>query len=245
MAAHLAPRGTHYVIPWPRRSWEVPAEGCFSAAMMLMMNDGALIMSGLRRSVPLLRFQELPRKLSRWEEHRIARSASRVRRDFHLWSRDHRHDHSCKHPRCIEEREGHCSCFILWEDRRAVPDRPAGLERGSAQEAIRVLMAKGFIDIRALSHLVKKALADGDMDTALGHLERMRMIANVCHNLPGDFQPRRSKVRERKAIESLRFLLRELDPGDRAAQWVAGQLEDRGFDYVRVLQDRIKWKQPR
>ncbi|SDI00466.1 hypothetical protein SAMN05421505_13020 [Sinosporangium album] len=106
-------------------------------------------------------------------------------------------------------------------------------------------MAKGFIDIRALSHLVKKALADGDMDTALGHLERMRMIANVCHNLPGDFQPRRSKVRERKAIESLRFLLRELDPGDRAAQWVAGQLEDRGFDYVRVLQDRIKWKQPR
>ncbi|MBN6057923.1 hypothetical protein JYK22_38740, partial [Nonomuraea sp. RK-328] len=162
-----------------------------------------------------------------------------------VWSRDHRHDHSCKHPRCVEEREGHCACYTFSEDMRTARDRPAGLERGSAQEAVRGLMATGFVEIRAVSHLAERALADGETDTVLRHLEHMRMIANLCHNLPGDFLPKRRKARERKAIESLRFHLRELDPDDRAAQWVAGHLESRGFDYVRVLRDRIKWKHAR
>ncbi|GAA3473364.1 hypothetical protein GCM10018965_079170 [Nonomuraea roseola] len=106
-------------------------------------------------------------------------------------------------------------------------------------------MARGFVEIRACSHLVKDALAAGKTDTALRHLEHMRMIANVCHNLPQDFHPKRPKIRERKAIESLRFHLRELDPDDRAAQWVMRQLEDQGFDHVRVLRDRTKWKHAR
>ncbi|GAA3654937.1 hypothetical protein GCM10022224_017490 [Nonomuraea antimicrobica] len=238
-AAHLASGGTHYVIPWPRRSWDVPVKGCISAAMVLRMNDGALIKSGLNRPVPMLRFQQLPKTLSRWEEHRTARRARGIRRDFHVWSRDHRHDHSCKHPRCVEERDGHCACYTFSEDTRTARDRPAGLERGSAQEAVRGLMAKGFMEIRAVSHLAERALADGETDAALRHLEHMRMIANVCHNLPADFLPKRRKARERKVIESLRFHLRELGPDDRAAQWVAGHLEGRGFDYVRVLRDRM------
>ncbi|MBB4920603.1 hypothetical protein [Streptosporangium saharense] len=106
-------------------------------------------------------------------------------------------------------------------------------------------MAKGFVEIRAVSHLAERALVDGKIDTALRHLEHMRMIADVCHNLPGDFLPKRRKARERKAIKSLRFHLRELDPDDRAAQWVAEHLESAGFDYVRVLRDRIKWKHAR
>ncbi|MET9249662.1 hypothetical protein [Nonomuraea sp. NPDC003709] len=242
LAAHLAPGGTHYVIPWPRRPWDVPVEGCISAAVVLRMNDGALIKSGLHRSVPMTRFQQLPKTLSRWEEYRTARRAKGIGRGFRRWSRDHRHDHSCEHPRCVEERAGHCSCFTFMEDRRTARDRPAGLERGSAQEAVRLLMAMGFMEIRADSHLVKRALAAGETDTALGHLEHMRMIADVCHNLPQDLFPKRRKIRERKAIESLRFHLRELDPDDRAAQWVVQQLEAQGFDYVRVLRDRIKWK---
>ncbi|MET7463223.1 hypothetical protein [Nonomuraea sp. NPDC005501] len=127
----------------------------------------------------------------------------------------------------------------------STPPRPAGLEHGSAQEAIRVLMAMGFIELRAGSHLVKRALAAGETDAALTHLEHMRMIADVCHNLPKDFFPKRRKTRERHAIESLRFHLRELDSDDRAAQWVVGQLERQGFDYVRVLRDRTKWKHAR
>ncbi|MFI6787395.1 hypothetical protein ACIBG4_08685 [Nonomuraea sp. NPDC050383] len=244
-AAHLAPGGTHYVIPQPRKSWDVPVEGCVSAAMVLRMNDGALIMSGLHRPLPMLRFQQLPKTLSRWEEYRTAWRARGLRRDFHVWSRDHRHDHSCKHPRCVEEREGHCACYTFSEDLRTARDRPAGLEHGSAQEAIRVLMAMGFIELRAGSHLVKRALAAGETDAALTHLEHMRMIADVCHNLPKDFFPKRRKARERHAIESLRFQLRELDPDDRAAQWVVGQLESQGFDYVRVLRDRTRWKHAR
>ncbi|MFC0861868.1 hypothetical protein ACFHYQ_06130 [Sphaerimonospora cavernae] len=240
MAAHLAPGGIHYVIPRPRKSWDAHVEGCFSAAMMLRMNDGALIMSGLHRPVPMLRFQQLPKTLPRWEEYRTARRATGIRRDFHVWFRDHRHDHSCKRRHCIEEREGHCSCFTFLEDMRTARDRPAGLEMGSAQEAIRLLMARGFVEIRADSHFVQRALAAGDMDAALRRLAQLRLIADVCHNLPHDFFPKRSKIRERKAIESLRFHLRELDPDDRAAQWVVRQLEDQGFDYVRVLRDRIK-----
>ena len=55
-ATHLAPAGTHYVVPWPRRC----AEGCVSVAMELRMNDGALIRSGLNRTLPIPRFQRLP-----------------------------------------------------------------------------------------------------------------------------------------------------------------------------------------
>lgn len=245
LAAHLAPEGTHYVIPWPRRSWEVPAEGCISAAMVLRMNDGALIKSGLHRPVPVRRFQQLPKTLARWEEYRTARRARGIRRDFGVWSRDHRHDHSCKHPHCVEKRAGHCSCFTFLDDMRTARDRPVGLERGSAQEAIRLLMANGFIEIRAASHLVERALAAGEPDTALRHLKQMRMIASLCHNLPQDLFPKRFRIRERRAIESLRFHLRELDPDDRAAQWVVGRLEAQGFDYARVLRDRIKWKHAR
>ncbi|MEV0351088.1 hypothetical protein AB0H88_35345 [Nonomuraea sp. NPDC050680] len=245
LAAHLAPGGIHYVIPWPRRSWDVAVEGCISAAMVLKMNDGALIKSGLNRPVPVPRFQQLPKTLSRWEEYRTARRAKGIRRDFYVWSRDHRHDHSCKHPRCVEERDGHCSCFTFLEDMRTARDRPAGLEHGSAQEAIRVIMAMGFIELRAGSHFVKRALAAGETDAALTHLEEMRVIADVCHNLPQDFVPKRRKTRERHAIASLRFHLRELDPDDRAAQWVVRQLQDQGFDYVRVLRDRTKWKHAR
>ncbi|MFI7697036.1 hypothetical protein ACIBQ6_48785 [Nonomuraea sp. NPDC049655] len=245
LAAHLAPGGTHYVIPWPRRSWEAPVEGCVSAVMLLRMSDGALIMRGLHEQVPLLRFQQLPKTMSSWEEYRTARRARGIRRDLHVWSRDHRHDHSCKHPHCLEERAGHCSCFTFLEDLRTARDRPAGLERGSAQEAIRLLMASGFIEIRARSHLVEHALADRETDAALRHLKQMRMIANLCHNLPQNFFPKRAKARERLAIESLRFHLRELDPDDRAAQWVVRQLEAQGFDYVRVLRDRIKWRHTR
>ncbi|GII59195.1 hypothetical protein Pth03_75840 [Planotetraspora thailandica] len=136
-------------------------------AMVLRMNDGALIKSGLHRSVPVTRVQQLPRTLSRWEEYRTARRARGIRRDFHVWSRDHRHDHSCKHTHCVEEREGHCPCFTFSEDMRTARDLPAGLERGSAQEAIRVLMARGFVEIRAASHTVKRALAAGGTDEAL------------------------------------------------------------------------------
>ncbi|MCT9934128.1 hypothetical protein N5079_28360 [Planotetraspora sp. A-T 1434] len=245
LAVHLAPSGTHYVIPWPRKSWDALVEGCISVAMVLRMDDGALIKSGLHRSVPVERVQQLPQTLSRWEEYRTARRARGIRRDFHVWSRDHRHDHSCKHTHCVERREGHCSCFTFLEDMRTARDRPAGLERGSAQEAIRLLMARGFVEIRAVSHIVKRALAAGETDEALKHLEHLRMIADVCHNLPQDFYPKRPKIREREAIESLRFHLRELDPDDRAAQWVVRQLEDQGFDYVRVLRDRTKWKHAR
>lgn len=246
LAAHLAPGGTHYVIPWPRSSWDAaPEEGWIYVAMVLRMNDGALMKSGLNRSVPMPRFQQLPKTLSRWEEYRTAWRARGIRRDFHVWSRYHRHDHSCKHPHCVVEREGHCPCYTFSEDLRTARDRPAGLERGSAQEAVRGLMANAFIEIRAVSHLAELALAGGETDAALRHLEHMRMIANVCHNLSGDFLPKRHKDRERKAVESLRFHLRELDPDDRAAQWVAGHLESRGFDYVPVLRDRTKWKHAR
>lgn len=157
-ATHLAPAGTHYVVPWPRRC----AEGCVSVAMVLRMNDGALIRSGLNRTLPIPRFQRLPRTLSRWEEYRIVRRAKAIRRNFHGWSRHHRHDHSRQHPHCVEERDGHCSCFTFLEDLRTARDRAAGLEHGSAQEAIRALMVKGFVELRAGTHVVKRALAAGE-----------------------------------------------------------------------------------
>ncbi|MFI7538718.1 hypothetical protein [Streptosporangium sp. NPDC049376] len=89
-------------------------------------------------------------------------------------------------------------------------------------------MAKGFVEIRAVSHLAERALADGETDTALRHLEHMRVIADVCHNLPGDFLPKRREVRERKAVKSLRFHFWELDPGDRVPSGSRGTWKARG-----------------
>ena len=84
-----------------------------------------------------------------------------------------------------------------------------------------MLRARGFVEMRAVSHLAADALADREADAVQRHLRRMGVIVDVCHNLPGGFLPERRKARERKAIESLRFRLRELDPEDSAVQRVA------------------------
>src|SRR5690606_3207218 len=70
--------------------------------------------------------------------------------------------HSRQHPHCVEERDGHCSCFTFLEDLRTARDRAAGLEHGPAQEAIRALMVKGFVELRAGTHVVKRAQAAGE-----------------------------------------------------------------------------------
>ncbi|WP_424536655.1 hypothetical protein ACOZ38_43460 [Sphaerisporangium viridialbum] len=248
LAAHLAPKGTHYFVPRPARSWDVlppeTAEETWFMYVLLRMNDGAQVVESLGRSLPSSRFLALPRRLAGWEEYRIARLASQIRRDTYLWERDHRHDHTCEYAACIEKREGHCDCYDVkqWLRHLKKEHRPAPLERGSAQEAVRLLMARGFIEIRATSHLVRKALEEGKPEKALHHVDHMGMIADICHNLPGDFFPKRGRERERRAVESLKFHLRELKPDDDAAQWVRAELDEQGYDYAPLLPGQARWR---
>ena len=123
---------------------------------------------------------------------------------------------------------------------RLLRSRKAGI---SAQDAVSDLMALGFIEIRFTTHLVRRELAGEDLSSSLSHIERIRMIANVCHNLPGDFSPTSDRERERRAVESLKFHLRGLEydnPADgQAAQWVRARLDEVGYDYLPLLPERV------
>ncbi|MEU0486611.1 hypothetical protein ABZ260_46535, partial [Streptosporangium sp. NPDC006013] len=56
--------------------------------------------------------------------------------------------------------------------------------RLSAQTAVRYLMGRGFIEIRATTHIVRRELQGEDLSSPLSRIDRIRMIADICHNLP-------------------------------------------------------------
>ncbi|WP_433352973.1 hypothetical protein ACQP25_06825 [Microtetraspora malaysiensis] len=106
------------------------------------------------------------------------------------------------------------------------------LRRISAQEAVIGLMSFAFIEIRTMGYRRGPTLQewpDGPED----YHEQIRMIADICHNLPGDLRPGSKRRRERKAIERLRFFLR--GSNDPAAQWVRTRLDVLGYDYRPLL----------
>lgn len=113
--------------------------------------------------------------------------------------------------------------------------------RLSAQTAVRYLMGRGFIEIRATTHIVRRELQGGeDLSSPLSRIDRIRMIADICHNLPADFRPGSDRERERRAVESLRFHLRKLEPDDHGAQWVRTELDDLGYDYLPLLPEDVR-----
>ncbi|GAA4599237.1 hypothetical protein GCM10023194_78820 [Planotetraspora phitsanulokensis] len=124
---------------------------------------------------------------------------------------------------------------------RLLRSRKAGV---SAQDAVRHLMGMGFMEIRFTTHLIRREMQEEGPSSPLSYIERLRMIADVCHNLPGDFRWSSDQERERRAVESLRFHLRGLvydDPVDsQAAQWVRTQLDEVGFDYLPLLPEQVR-----
>ena len=105
-------------------------------------------------------------------------------------------------------------------------------------------MALRFMEKRFTAHLVCRDWQGEEPDSSLSRIERMKMIADVCHNLPGDFGPRSDRERERRAVKSLRFHLQGLaydDPADRqAAEWVRAQLDEVGYGYLSLLPERMR-----
>ncbi|MFC4533798.1 hypothetical protein [Sphaerisporangium dianthi] len=242
---HLAPEGDHYLIPRPRWPWDGDhsqlSEEIWPACELLRMNNGDLVCG--RALLLKSRFLALPQTLSSRQQYRIARLAGSTNRDIHLWRLDHRHDPACEFPSCIEERHGHCDCPDRVEAGKRAKRHRSKIRGGrSAQDAVRHLMALGFMEIRATSHVIRREVQAGEGSGSLDHLARVRMIADICHNLPGDLRPVSRGERERRAIESLRFHLRELEPDDQAAQWVRARLDELGYDYVPLLPDRAKWQ---
>ncbi|SDL46260.1 hypothetical protein SAMN05421874_12211 [Nonomuraea maritima] len=120
---------------------------------------------------------------------------------------------------------------------RSLRSQKAGV---SAQDAVRDLMALGFIEIRFTTHLLRRELAGDDLSSPLSHIERIRMIANVCHNLPGDLRPTNDRERERRAMESLKSHLRGLEHDGQAAQWVRARLDELGYDYLPLLPEHVR-----
>ncbi|MEW9549682.1 hypothetical protein [Nonomuraea sp. NPDC050783] len=101
-------------------------------------------------------------------------------------------------------------------------------------------MTRAFIEIRATTHIVKRELPNEDLESAQAHVDRIRMIADICHNLPADFIPGSEREREQRAMDSLKWHLGELEPGDRSALWVQSELDDFGYDYRPLLPQHVR-----
>lgn len=103
--------------------------------------------------------------------------------------------------------------------------------RMSAQEAVIGLMSLAFVEIRTMGYRREPMeWPDGPDD----YHEQIRVIADMCHNLPVDLRSRSKRQRERRAIESLRFLLQRTDGP--YAQWIRTRLDMLGYDYHPLLE---------
>ncbi|MFF4989156.1 hypothetical protein ACFY19_18320 [Streptosporangium saharense] len=109
-----------------------------------------------------------------------------------------------------------------------------------AEDAVRQLMTFGFVGIRSRTHLVRRELEVGNEAKALDWLMEIRYMADVCHNLPADLRPGSKQERETRAVESIKFHLRELEPDDLAAQWVRECLDEIGYDYLPLLPEHVR-----
>jgi hypothetical protein len=101
-------------------------------------------------------------------------------------------------------------------------------------------MGLAFIEIRVTAYMFRRELQGEELSGALSRIERIRMIADICHNLPGDFRPGSDRERERRAVESLKFHLRDLAPDDQAAQWVRTNLDVVGYDCLPLLSEEAR-----
>ncbi|MEW1844532.1 hypothetical protein AB0392_41870 [Nonomuraea angiospora] len=106
-------------------------------------------------------------------------------------------------------------------------------QRMSAQEAVLSLMSFAFIEIRYMARM-GQAHRPADEDFPADFVEQIRLIADLCHNLPGDFRPRRKRERERRAIASLKFLLQR--PESHHSRWVKEHLTELRYDYSHLLE---------
>ncbi|GII87701.1 hypothetical protein Ssi03_56910 [Sphaerisporangium siamense] len=129
-----------------------------------------------------------------------------------------------------------CQAALMWLVRR----RPKRVGDLTAEDAVRRLMALGFIGIRSRTHLVRRELESGSVAKALDCLAEIRRMADVCHNLPADLRPGSKREREARAVESIKFHLRELEPDDQAAQWVRECLDALDYDYLPLLPKHVQ-----
>ncbi|GAA1632095.1 hypothetical protein GCM10009733_031240 [Nonomuraea maheshkhaliensis] len=106
-------------------------------------------------------------------------------------------------------------------------------QRMSAQEAVLSLMSLAFIEIRYLARM-RQVHRSVDEDFPADFIEQIRLIADLCHNLPGDFSARGKRERERRATASLKFFLRR--PESHHSRWVKEHLTELGYDYSHLLE---------
>ncbi|WP_020578196.1 hypothetical protein [Actinopolymorpha alba] len=99
LRAHLAPDGTHFVVPdpadyyWPDPNGKIRWWQCTA---LLRMSDGEQV-TGMVAVLPET-FTALPSALARRRQHRLVHLARATERDTYLWGRDHKAD--CSPQRC-------------------------------------------------------------------------------------------------------------------------------------------------
>jgi len=93
------------------------------------------------------------------------------------------------------------------------------LRDAAARDASLLLVENALVQIRAMAYL-RRAVAAREEEVSLDYHERIRLIADVCENLPG-------YLRAGKPVEGLRYVWQNANEMQQA--WVRETLAQRGI----------------
>jgi hypothetical protein len=108
----------------------------------------------------------------------------------------------------------------------------------SPEEAIARLLWAACIDIRHMAARGRNATASASTDPDDNYYERIRVIADACHNLPILLGTARRRVRRRAAVRQLEYLWKTAS--DEQLAWLHAKLDKIGYDYAELDALRAK-----
>jgi hypothetical protein len=108
----------------------------------------------------------------------------------------------------------------------------------SPEEVIAYLLYWACIDIRHLAARGRNATASTSTDPDDNYYERIRLIADACHNLPILLGTARRRARRRAAVRRLEYLWKSAS--DEQLVWLHTRLDRINYDYAELDAIRAK-----
>jgi hypothetical protein len=108
----------------------------------------------------------------------------------------------------------------------------------SPEEVIAYLLYWACIDIRHMAARGRNAIASSSTDTDDNYYERIRLIADACHNLPTLLGTARRRARRRDAVRRLQYLWKTAS--DEQLLWLHSRLDRINYDYAALDAIRAK-----
>ncbi|MCO6004497.1 hypothetical protein NE236_05840 [Actinoallomurus purpureus] len=114
-----------------------------------------------------------------------------------------------------------------------------GRTQPSPEEAIAHLLWLACIEIRHIAARGRNAATTEPEGPAKNGYERIRAIADACHNLPMLLGQSRKRVRRRAAVRQLEYLWKTAT--DEQLAWLHAGLDKIEYDYSNLDALRLEW----